>query len=254
MALIVSESGTPGSKAIVFLHGAGLSGRQWEPQFSALTEFHMLAPDLPGNGRSPGPIDLDETVEQLAATLQERIPGGKAMLVGNSFGGTLALTLLKRHPACVERVLVSGMSAELSAGMARLMDYSGALYRFLNPDWLVGSGLKQFRIPPQYHAGFREDMRRVMTPEANQQLVSALRQFASPREAQVPVLVAVGSLETVPAKRAARDLVRTIPTARGVTVPGVGHVWNLEAPDRFNALVRAWATALPLPADLIPLR
>jgi pimeloyl-ACP methyl ester carboxylesterase len=252
--MIWTESGTPQAKPLVLLHGAGLSARQWAPQLDALTEFHCLAPDLPGNGRSPGPIDLDATVAAIADALRDRLPSGKAFLVGNSFGGTVALTLLRRFPERVERVLVSGTSFTLGPRMAWLMERSGALYRYCNPDWLIASGLKQFRIPPAFHEAFREDMRRVMNPEANQQLVTALRQFEPPRETQVPVLVAVGSAETLPAKHSARDLVRAIPGARGVTVPGVGHVWNLEAPDRFNALVRAWAHDLPLPEGLIPLR
>jgi hypothetical protein len=34
-------------------------------------------------------------------------------------------------------------------------------------------------------------------------------------------------------------------------VPGVGHVWNLEAPDLFNETVRAWITDQPLPQKLM---
>ncbi len=35
--------------------------------------------------------------------------------------------------------------------------------------------------------------------------------------------------------------------------PGVGHVWNLEAPNLFAATVRAWITNAPLPQELMPL-
>jgi len=238
--MIWTETGTPGAEPLVFLHGAGLSARQWEPQLSAFDAFHVLAPDLPGNGRSPGPIDLVETADAIADALHDRVPGGKASLVGNSFGGSVALTLLHRHPDRVSRVLVSGTSAPLGSFMAWLMEQSGALYRLIDPEKLVSSGLKQFRIPPAFHDAFREDMRRVMNAEANHQVVAALRAFVMPRNAQVPVLVAVGSHETLPAKQSAKVLMRAIPQARGVLVEGVGHVWNLEAPERFNALVRAW--------------
>lgn len=250
--MIWTERGTPGAEALVFLHGAGLSARQWEPQLSAFGTFHLLAPDLPGNGQSPGPIDLEQTVEAIAEALHARVPGGKVTLIGNSFGGTVALTLLRRHPALVSRVMVTGMSAPLGAGMAWLMEQSGALYRFLDPDWLIPSGLKQFRIPPAFHAAFRDDMRRVMNAEANHQLVAALRSFVVPEDVRVPVLVAVGSRETVPAKRSARFLAQALPTALGVMVAGVGHVWNLEAPERFNALVRAWVSGAMTGLETLP--
>ncbi|MNX11094.1 Lipase 3 precursor [compost metagenome] len=250
--MIWTESGKKGEEALVFLHGAGLSARQWEPQLSALGEFHSLAPDLPGNGRSPGPIDLERTADAIAEAIRARVPGGKASLVGNSFGGSVALTVLHRHAACVSRVLVSGTSAPLGSGLAWVMEQSGALYRFIDPEKLVASGLKQFRIPPSFHDAFREDMRRVMNPEANQQVVAALRAFVIPRDVQIPVLVAVGSLETLPAKRSAKQLAQAIPKARGVLVSGVGHVWNLEAPERFNALVRAWASDETAGGEALP--
>ena len=52
------------------------------------------------------------------------------------------------------------------------------------------------------------------------------------------------------ANRAARELSRTLP-AKAVMAPGVGHVWNLEAPDLFTDTVRAWMTDQPLPKELM---
>jgi hypothetical protein len=42
----------------------------------------------------------------------------------------------------------------------------------------------------------------------------------------------------------------TIQGAKGVMVPGVGHIWNLEAPNLFTDLVRFWVTDTPLPQAL----
>ena len=50
--MYVEESGTPGSPAIIFIHGAGQSGRIWREHMERLSSFHCLAPDLPGFGRS----------------------------------------------------------------------------------------------------------------------------------------------------------------------------------------------------------
>ncbi len=60
----------------------------------------------------------------------------------------------------------------------------------------------------------------------------------------------MGQKETFMAKSAARELSRTLP-AKGVMVPAVGHVWNLEAPDLFTAMVRAWITGQPLPQEFM---
>jgi pimeloyl-ACP methyl ester carboxylesterase len=50
--MYVVESGDPGSPAILFIHGAGQSGREWAGHMARLQGFHCLAPDLPGHGRS----------------------------------------------------------------------------------------------------------------------------------------------------------------------------------------------------------
>ena len=60
--IYVHESGTPGSPAVVFLHGAGASGRMWREHIARLTGFRCLAPDLPGFGRSNHLSCLSRTV------------------------------------------------------------------------------------------------------------------------------------------------------------------------------------------------
>ena len=50
--LHVAESGTPGSPAIVFLHGVGNSGGMWASHMTDFTGYHCLAPDLPRFDRS----------------------------------------------------------------------------------------------------------------------------------------------------------------------------------------------------------
>ena len=67
-ALYVHEAGDSGAPPIVFLHGGGLSGRMWQPQLDALTDFHCLAPDLPEHGRSGSvPFTLPGAAAAVAA-------------------------------------------------------------------------------------------------------------------------------------------------------------------------------------------
>jgi pimeloyl-ACP methyl ester carboxylesterase len=73
-----------------------------------------------------------------------------------------------------------------------------------------------------------------------------------PQGVHAPILVTFGQKEIymTMANRAARELSRTLP-AKEVMAPGVGHVWNLEAPDLFTDTVRAWLTDQPLPKELV---
>ena len=92
--------------AVLLLHAAVGDSRIWDPQFEALAgEFTVIRCDLPGFGRSPLPdepcVDADEVAAVLEATGTAR-----AAVVGNSFGGLVALQLAARHPDRVERLVL----------------------------------------------------------------------------------------------------------------------------------------------------
>ena len=108
--MYVHESGTPGSQAIVFIHGAGQSGRIWREHMARLTGFHCLAPDLPGFGQSnqlPS-ASLGETADLIAGLIEARVAAGRASVVGISSGGWVIRALLERHPDRVERAIIDG--------------------------------------------------------------------------------------------------------------------------------------------------
>ena len=108
--LHVHESGTPGSAAIVFLHGDAATGGMWDQHMERLAGYHCLAPDLPGHGRSnhlPWP-SLDDTAQRVAALIEDRIPARRAHLVGLSLGGAVAHTLLAHRPELLDRVVIDG--------------------------------------------------------------------------------------------------------------------------------------------------
>ena len=79
--LYVHESGTLGAPAIVFLHPTAANGGMWEQHMGRLAGYHCLAPDLPGHGRSnhlPW-TSLDDTAQQVAALIEDRIPARRAL-------------------------------------------------------------------------------------------------------------------------------------------------------------------------------
>ena len=70
----------------------------------------------------------------------------------------------------------------------------------------------------------------------------------------------VGQKEYGAMRQSARDLCAALPNASGRVVnlgPKAAmaqeHNWNMNAPELFNRMVRAWLTAQELPAELLPL-
>lgn len=106
----VRQSGPPGSPALVFLHGVGNSGVMWGEHMAKLGGFHCLAPDLPGFGLSnkqPWTSRIDVT-DRVAELIRTQVPERRAHVVGLSLGGSIAHTLLARHPHLVNRVVIDG--------------------------------------------------------------------------------------------------------------------------------------------------
>src|SRR6266516_558276 len=103
-------TGEPTAPAIVFLHGAGLSGRMWQPQMERLTDYYCLAPDLPEQGKSldAGPFLLEDAARRVIELIDERVPGKRAHLVGLSLGAAVALAIMRLAPAYVDHAIVTG--------------------------------------------------------------------------------------------------------------------------------------------------
>lgn len=255
MSLFVRESGPATAPTIVFLHGGGLSGQQWLPQIERLSEYHCLAPDLPEQGQSHavGPLTLQGATAHVCNLITTRAHNGRAHVVASSFGGTIALNLLNVAPELITTVLTSGGAAGLGRVLGAISNAGANIYRVVPLNTLIRLSYRQFAIPPQYHTLFRNDIARTANADFTRKITQAMIDLRLPLHATAPVLAVVGERESWAAKQAARTIARRLPNARGVLVPGVGHIWNWQAPDLFAALVRAWITNTPLPAALRPL-
>ena len=254
MALYLREAGPADAPCIVFLHGLWLSSAMWQPQIERLSNaYHCLAPDLPEHGKSTGIglLTLENTSRVVANLIREQTPHGRAHVVGLSLGGSVALGLLRDVPGVIDHMMVSGTAARLGPMIAALSKLGKPLLRILKPAQLISLGLRQSKIPQPYLSVLLEDVRH-LKPEAIIHFADALVKMELPQGVHAPILVTFGQKEIymTMANRAARELSRTLP-AKAVMAPGVGHVWNLEAPDLFTDTVRAWMTDQPLPKELV---
>ena len=110
--IVVAEMGT--GPAVVFIHGSGpgASGqsnfRQNGEAFAA-AGYRVVLPDLIGYGGSSKPEGIDYTLELFTDTLHEALVAHgveKAVLVGNSLGGGIAIQMALDHPEFVERLIL----------------------------------------------------------------------------------------------------------------------------------------------------
>src|SRR5256886_9247290 len=104
---------------IVLLHGAGFDHTTWalHSRWFAHHGYGVLAPDLPGHGRSSG-ASLP-TIAEMAdwtAALLDAAGAAKARLVGHSMGSLIALETAARHSAKVSALSLIGTAATMAVG------------------------------------------------------------------------------------------------------------------------------------------
>ena len=119
---------------IVFLHGSGpgvTAWANWNKLFPLLKDdFRILAPDMAGFGfteRVPNPIySMNNWVQQTIDFL-DALNVEKAHLVGNSFGGALALTIAIKYPERVKKLVLMGsmgVSFPITYGLDKVWGYT----------------------------------------------------------------------------------------------------------------------------------
>lgn len=249
----VKVAGDSQNPALIFLHGGGLSSREWEPQFAGLSDsFYCLAPDLPEQGQSAGikPFTLADSANRVISLI-ESLPAQRANIIGLSLGGAVALEVARVAPEKVDHLMVSGTSAGLGKWLGKITIASAGMYRWFSQERLLKMAYQQFNIPDKYRDSLRDDLLRGFDVDFTRHFTESLMQVRLPEQARA--LVMVGERETVVAKGDARKLVQRIQGAQGIIIPRVGHVWNLEAPDVFNTVVRAFVTDSALPESVRPI-
>jgi pimeloyl-ACP methyl ester carboxylesterase len=238
---------------LVLVHGAGVDGRMWQPQLSALAdEFTVVAWDEPGAGRSDDPpagFGLAGYAHCLAALI-DSLALGPAHVAGLSWGGTVVLELYRHHPEHVATLILAdtyaGWKGSLPAEEVRAriegvrkMLAAGALY---DPPGLFSGD------PPSEFARLLEEMTITVRPASLSAQLSVMAEADQcdllPRIA-APSLLIWGDSDARSPLSVARQFQDTIPATELIVIPGAGHLSNLEQPGPFNDALRRFCRDHP---------
>ena len=246
------DTGT--GRPVLFIHGSGPGVSAWANWRLVIPELsksrRVIAPDMVGFGFTERPAgiryDMDTWVAQAVAVL-DALDLPQADLVGNSFGGALALALACRHPARVRRLVLMGavgVPFEITQGLDEVWGYTpsfGNMRRIM--DWfafdrrLVNDELAQLRYEASIRPGFQESFS-AMFPAPRQRWVDAM---CSP-EAQIralphETLVIHGRDDKVIPLSTSLTLAQWTPKSQLHVFGQCGHWTQIEHSARFTQLL-----------------
>ena len=205
--------------------------------------FRVIIPELPGFGRSQAVAGgLAEIADRMAEVVKDATSGDRdAIVLGNGYGGFVALQMAIRHPGIAARLILADCGAVFSdtgrqafrnmaaashaKGLSAITDV--AMLRLFAPDF-------QEANPELMHdrrAAFLKTNPDVFQAACAQLATVDLRPELS--NVTVPVLVMVGEHDEATPPSMSHALAEGLPNARLKIIPGCAHVPQLQSPKLF---------------------
>jgi non-heme chloroperoxidase len=234
-----------GAPTVLLVHGWSLSGRVWEALFDIWPESagRLLAVDLRGTGWSTKPrggYSLQQYRDDIVQLI-DQLKLSNLVLVGHSMGGAIAMQVALERGAQLSRII---LLATVPASGVPLADADVAFFRAQGgrqegAELILGSMMS--RKPP------KELFDRLVTDVSSVAIEAFLEAFDAWRTASfddqmgaiaTPTVVIGGELDPVITPSVLQEkVVARIAGSRFMTLSGVGHYPQVEAPEELKALL-----------------
>lgn len=245
---------------VVLVHGSGpgvTAYANWRLVIPALSDrFRVIAPDMVGFGFSERPDGADYSVQTWADQvigLLDALGLDKASVVGNSFGGAIALRMATQHPERVDKLVLMGsmgVDFPITEGLDRVWGYTpsfenmrAVLDVFAYNRALVPDELAEVRYRASTQPGFQESYG-AMFPAPRQRSVDAMRTPDDEiRKIPHETLIVAGREDKVIPVETSLALMRLVDNAQLHVYPHCGHWTQIERSADFNRLVGDFLSA-----------
>lgn len=241
----------PALPTTVFIHGAQHDGFVWAQLLRALAgeDRNVLAPDLPGHGRSGGrPLSSIEALADWLLELLEKVGAGNTAglcLAGHSMGSLVALEAAARRAAPLRRLVLVGSAVPMPVApllldaarddppkaMALINRWSHSPRAWRGACggaglWLPALNLRVMeRQPP---GTLHNDLAACNAYQGGSAAIARLR---------CPMTLIAGTADRMTPVKAARALAAALPDARLIELASVGHALMAEAPAAVAAAI-----------------
>jgi 3-oxoadipate enol-lactonase len=247
--------------AVVLLHGWALNLREFDDQIVALSPYYwVVALDRRGYGESTGNADPSADPGDVAAVL-DTLGIRSAVIVGHSAGADVAIRFAAALPGRVRALVLygggepDGFPVPPPPGPSMDLFKSIARQYGLDSLWKVVLAIPMFQPGPNRTPAAAARLDTIIGAYSGKDLLEdhpesgrfPPAQFSAMRGWRFPTLFISGENERPRWKMVADSMVRWMPDAREVIVPGGGHGVHLDEPARFDAALLEFLDGLPAP-------
>ncbi len=243
----------PGGGTVLLIHGSGpgvSAWANWRLTIPYLAErFRVVAPDMVGFGytdRSVASYDIDTWTRHAIGVL-DALGIERAHVVGNSFGGSLALSLAIHHPERVRRLGLMGavgVPFDLTAGLDAVWGYEPSVEAMADLLRLFTAtpiddidGLAELRYRASIQPGFQESFA-AMFPAPRQRWVDAMAHREEDIAALTnPTIIFHGREDRIIPLSNSLRLFELIPNAQLHVFGQCGHWTQIEHAADFNRIL-----------------
>ena len=231
-----------GEGPVLFLFHSLLSDRaSFDAIAPRLSKTHrVIVPELPGFGGSKAVSGgLAATADRMAEAVKEA--GGGAIVLGNGYGGFVALQMAIRHPDIASKFILADCGAAFSEQGRESFRTMAAVSKAKGLAAITDVAMRRLFAPEfqAAHPDLMRDRREAFLKTDPQVLQAACAQLAEldlrPELSKVkmPVLVLVGEHDEATPPPMSHELAALLPNARLKVLAGCAHVPQLQAPEVF---------------------
>ena len=243
-------SGSP----VLLLHGSGAGVSAWVNWRLTIPElakhFRVIAPDMVGFGFTERPdnftYNMDNWVKHAIGIL-DTLNIKKTSVIGNSYGGSLALALTIRYPERVNKLVLMGSAGvhfELTEGLDKTWGYTPSLENMKElldilafDRRLVTDELARLRYMASIRPGFQESFEKMFPPPRQDGIAAISSKEEDIRAIDKETLIIHGREDRVIPKGNAHKLFSLIQHSQLHIYGRCGHWTQIEHTKRFNRLV-----------------
>lgn len=230
MTLFYHREGDGANPTLLLLHSGGMTHQEWQPQLAHFaSQFDVIAPDLPGHGRSrvqdDEPVSISHYAQKVIELLTQ-LNVNRVHVVGSSTGAAIALYLAIYHADMLDKLVLYRMGYQKDANAFV------ETQRIASPEYWQNYGMAKWMSTQ--HLGQTDDA--ALAPDAWKAVIARVAALFHPDTTEhthtltdlvkirAKTMLVAGDRDPLVPMRAVLDMAEAIPDSAVWVLPNASHV------------------------------